>query len=293
LQILLRYGIIIKIIQFLDDTDMDDNNELIIYVLRQLRYGVPEPTIRETLVQNGWPAPLIDRAFSMVQQASPHNVPPNSYDNQAQPVAQEMSLPTAQTVAEPQPTLRPALPPREDRSNKEPSKVGRRILMMLIILILLAAASVGGYLVYKAMKDNSETAKQTPTSQQPKVDTDKKRKDDLNLLTAKLSSYYSVNQTYPTLAQINSGGFTSNTKGFDISKYKDPSWDAKKSICVSEQGKVTFSDGRADGCYSYRVTALNGADCDADATACTRAVLTANLEGNKPYIIALDRNSQE
>lgn len=273
---------------------MDDNNELIIYVLRQLRYGVPEPTIRQTLVQNGWPLPLIDRAFSMVQQASPHNVPPTSYDNQAQPVAQEMSLPSAQAEPEAQPALRPALPPRENK-DKAPSKVGRRILITLVILILLAAAAVGGYFVYKAVKDrdNDKTTKQTSTSQQPKVDKDRERKEDLNLVVAKLSAYYSTKQTYPTLAQLNSGGFTSEAKGFDISKYKDPSWDAKKSTCVNEQGKVIFSDARADGCYGYRVTALNGADCDADTTPCTRAVLTANLEGNKPYIVALDRNSQE
>lgn len=272
---------------------MDDNNELIIYVLRQLRYGVPEPTIRQTLVQNGWPTPLIDRAFSMVQQAAPHNVPPTSYDNQAQPAAQEMSLPSAQPAAEAEPTLRPALPPRENR-DKAPSKVGRRILITLVVLVLLAAASVAGYLIYKAVKDQGgKSDKTATTSQQPKVNNDKDRKDDLNILASKLSEYYSAKHTYPTLAQLNSGGFTSDTDGFDISKYKDPSWDSKKSICVNEQGKVIFSDARADGCYSYRVTALNGADCDADATPCTRAVLTANLEGNKPYIIALDRNSQE
>jgi hypothetical protein len=272
---------------------MDDNNELIIYVLRQLRYGVPEQTIRETLVQNGWPAPLIDRAFSMVQQAAPHNVPPSSYSNQAQPVAQEMSLPSAQQTQEVQPALRPALPPRE-KGNKKPSKVGRRLLIALIILALTAAISFGGYLLYKAAKgQDSDKPTQTSTSQQPKVNKDKKRKDDLTLLATKLTEYYSANKTYPTLAQINSGGFASGTKGFDITKYKDPSWDAKKSACVSDQGKVIFSGARNEGCYTYRVTALNGADCDADANACTRAVLTANLEGDKPYIIALDRNTQE
>lgn len=272
---------------------MDDNNELIIYVLRQLRYGVPEQTIRETLVQNGWPAPLIDRAFSMVQQAAPHNVPPSSYASQAQPVAQEMSLPSAQPTQEVQPALRPALPPRE-KTNKEPSKIGRRLLIVLIILALAAGLAFGGFLLYKAAKGkDSDKPTQASTSQQPKTDKDKKRKDDLSLVTAKLTAYYSANKTYPTLAQINSGGFASSTKGFDINKYKDPNWDAKKSVCVNEQGKVTFSDARNDGCYTYRATALNGADCDADATVCTRVVLTANLEGNKPYIVALDRNTQE
>jgi hypothetical protein len=274
---------------------MDDNNELIIYVLRQLRYGVPEQTIRETLAQNGWPMPLIDRAFSLVQQAAPHTVPPTTFE-QAQANHQEMSLPATQPSGqtEAQPNLRPSLPQREKPANDtKPSGAGRRFLIIFLVLILLAGAGVGGYFAYKAFTDKSEEKPKQQATTQTAKNKDDKRKKDLGQISGKLSEYYNAKQTYPTLAQINSGGFASTSKGFDITKYKDPVWDAQKSACKNERGGVIFSDSRSEGCYTYRATALNGGECDGEGIPCTRVVLTANLEGNKPHIIALDRNRQE
>ncbi|HEU4914800.1 MAG TPA: hypothetical protein VFT16_05385 [Candidatus Saccharimonadales bacterium] len=275
---------------------MDDNNELIIYVLRQLRYGVPEQTIRDTLVQNGWPLPLIDRAFSLVQQSAPHSVPPSSYDPQSQPASQEMSLPAAQSAdqgAEQQVALRPVMPTRESQP-KEPTKTGKRFLVIALVCILLAGIGAGAYFAYQAYSSDTSTGKpKQPTTTQISRDKDDARKKNIRQVAGKLTEYYNAKQTYPTLAQLNDGGFASSTKGFDISKYKDPAWDATRSDCVNEQGNVIFAEARSEGCYSYRATASNGAECGAEGTPCTRAVLTANLEKNKPYIVALDRNRQE
>lgn len=269
---------------------MDDNNELIIYVLQQLRYGVPEQTVRQTLAQNGWPQPLIDRAFSMVQQAAPHNVPPTSYEQQAQPQATDMNLPVAAELPTPAADPYPAI--EEKQRIEKRSGILRSFVITIVVLVSLAAAAFGGYLVYKAVKQHSNKPSQAATIQTKSADA--QRKDSISSLVTDLTKYYSAKETYPSLAQINGADFASKEDGFSVTKYKDPKWDADKTkACVSPEGLPIFADSRSENCFSYRVTAINGADCDAIATKCTRVVLTANLDGNKPYVVALDQNKKE
>jgi len=272
---------------------MDDNNELIIYVLQQLRYGVPEQSIRQTLAQNGWPQPLIDRAFSMVQQAAPHNVPPTDYAQQMQPQMPEVALPTAVTPELPSPAADPYPAIDEMQRNERRSNVMRRLVITISVLVLLAGAAFGGYLLYKAIKQNADNADKPASTIQTKND-DTQRKESMAALVNDLTKYYTEKGTYPTLAQINNPDFASKDKGFNVSKYKDPKWDADKAkACTSQKGQPMFADGRSENCFSYRATASNGGDCDAVATMCSRVVLTANLDGNKPYVKALDKNTEE
>lgn len=268
-----------------------DNNELTIYILQQLRQGVPEQSIRAVLGQNGWPQPLIDRAFSMVQQAAPHNVPANvANDTQPNYGMPEAELPNpGVTAANPEPLPAPTEPqmqmPKKERGNGL-----RVVLVSLLVLILLAGIGFGGFLVYKAIKDHKSKA--PTTSQTSKTDPDATRKHDIDTIATDLQVYYKAYHSYPTLSDVNSQSFASAKNGFDQSKFKDPDWDAKKSAC-SDQGRVIFADSRTDTCYSYRVTAMNGDDCDASSKPCVRVVLTANLKNNKPYIVALDENIKE
>lgn len=158
--------------------------------------------------------------------------------------------------------------------------------------MLLAAAAFGGYLLYNALKDHYNKSAQPATIQDKGADD--QRKDSIASLVSHLSAYYDVKQTYPSFAQINSADFATKEKGFNVSRYKDPKWDASKAkACVSPQNLPIFAENRSENCFSYRATAPNGSDCDAIATKCTRVVLTANLDGNKPYVIALDQNKQE
>lgn len=276
---------------------MDDNNELIIYVLQQLRYGVPEQSIRANLAQNGWPQPLIDRAFSLVQQAAPHNLPSSTTYQQpaTQPATPVSDLPT------PADNPFPAIETQRKDANK--GKTLRILLTTLAILVLLGMAAVAGLLIYKAIQQHNESSgKQdntAKTSQQQPNDSakdktateDKQRKADIDALAEALKGYYTAKQTYPTLAQLNSADFAT-TSGIDVSKFKDPSW-TTKSGCTDDKGRVVLADGRTKGCYSYRATASNGADCDANGTKCTRIVLTADLSGDKPYVVAIDQNEVE
>jgi hypothetical protein len=270
---------------------MDDNNELTIYVLQQLRYGVPEQAIRATLAQNGWPQPLIDRAFSMVQQAAPHTIPPADYGGQIQ-----QSQPISPVAADLPAPAENSFPVVEERRQEEQKanrgRAVRTALIALVILLLLAAASFAGYLIYKAIGEHSD--KSAPkTSQKTQADPDPIRKKNLEALSAKLQAYYTAQGTYPALADINNDAFVHSKNGFDIHKYQDPSWSAKQSQCVSDEGGAILTEARSAGCYSYRVTAMNGGDCDGSSKKCTRVVLTASLADNKPYIIALDQNVKE
>jgi hypothetical protein len=271
---------------------MDDNNELVIYVLQQLRYGVPEQSIRANLAQNGWPQPLIDRAFSMVQQAAPHNLPSsNTYQATDQPAVTPVSdLPT--------PAENP-FPALETQKQERAKGHTRRVLLITItVLVLLGMASFAGLLIYKAVKQHNEQTKEPVVVQQEKPkkqekDLDTPRKADLDSLAKELTKYYAANGTYPTLTQLNSVEFAATEGAIDETKFQDPVWDAKKAICVDAQSRVLLADGRTAGCYGYRSTAANGSDCDADVTKCTRFVLTANLEGDKPYVISFDDNARE
>ncbi len=277
---------------------MDDNNELTIYILQQLRYGVPEQTVRATLAQNGWPQPLVDRAFSMVMQAAPHQVPPQG--DLAGPQAAYMQ-PAAELPAPAQPQqASAALPMPEEPQVQFPSTAQKKtrqrkswlrpLIVGLIALVVLFAISFGAFMAYKALNHHNKPAKQTGISA---TQADNIRKQNISKLADDLSSYYSKYHSYPTLSDVNSTSFAVAQGAFDESKLHDPSWSAKKSQCTDKQGRAQLAANRSGDCFSYRVTARNGADCDASSKPCTRVVLTANLSNNKPYIVALDENIKE
>lgn len=261
---------------------MDDNNELIIYVLQQLRQGVPEQVVRTTLAQNGWPQPLIDRAFSMVQQARPHEVPPTTQYQGPAPVGGFAS--TQAATPQQNNELPAALKPSKTQ------KSSRRGLIAGIVITVAVLAVAGGAALFVL---NNRSEKPTATTQQQTDTGDEERKKSLESLATKLEAYYEKNGTYPTLAAVNDPAFANTEGGFDLKLLQDPSWDAKKSPCVSKEGTAIFAETRAEGCISFRSTALNGSECNGADIKCTRVVITSTLNGNKPYLIAIDQNKRE
>jgi hypothetical protein len=256
---------------------MDENNELTIYILQQLRQGIPEKAVRDVLAQSGWPQALVDRAFTMILQARPHNLTP-SYPNVAPAQTPEAELPA------PKDNPRPVL---ENEKKLEKRGYLRKTLTIIAVLLVLAAIGAGTYWLMN--KDNKPAQKASSTN----VSLDPKRTKTINGLSDKLIAYYSAKGTYPSFVAITAADFAASPSGFDASKYTDPAWNAKKSACVDSAGNPTFTETRADNCISYRATALNGGDCDGLDKKCTRVVLTVTLDSNKPYIVALDRNSKE
>lgn len=250
--------------------------------MQQLRQGVSEQAIRGILAQNGWPQPLVDRAFSMISQAQPHNLTPPAG---VQPIQRK---PEKQTAELPTPAGNP-YPILESEKQRERKSIARRILTTLGILLvmILIAGSAYYFTLANNGQDKNATTPQT-------VSTDTKRKANIDKLSEQLMSYYSSNNnTYPTFATVNSAGFAASDNGFATTDYIDPSWNKDKSPCVNAQKQVIFSETHKTGCVTYRATAANGEDCDAGAKPCTRVVLTAMLDNKEPYIVALDQNTKE
>lgn len=103
---------------------------------------------------------------------------------------------------------------------------------------------------------------------------DSKRKTDLGAVQAALESYYSSNNTYPTLADLQSSTWLStNMKGFDPAALQDPKGAAGSTVGATasptQYGYVvtdatgtlaaptTCSDaaGASNPCVNYRITA--------------------------------------
>lgn len=104
---------------------------------------------------------------------------------------------------------------------------------------------------------------------------DSKRKTDLSAIQAALESYYSSNNTYPTLAHLqDSSWISTNMKGFDTKALQDPKGSSGSTIggtsSATQYGYVvtagdtsTFStpttcsdaDGASNPCVNFKVSA--------------------------------------
>jgi type II secretory pathway pseudopilin PulG len=242
---------------------MDNTGQLINYIVQELKRGVPEASIRSALLQNGWPAEPVNRAFSILGHGEP-----------ATPVAAELP-----EISDKQPASSPIQLPKE-RSEPEPQK-SRSVRRALVVIVLLALLGAVGIFWFIASRPSSP------------AEIDAARKATLNTLADRLSDYYTANDTYPTLAELNSSRFVSTEKGFAVADYRDPVWKGENAACKDKEGRAKLLASRAKGCFGYRVTAGNGDDCNAKSQKCTRVVLTATLESDKPLIVALDQNKKE
>jgi hypothetical protein len=260
---------------------MDDNNELTIYILQQLRQGVPEQSVRAILAQNGWPQPLVDRAFSMVMQARPHALTPPAG------TPPDLTTPVQQTSNLPPPTENP-YPILEGEKKRERRSIMRKLLAVLGVLLVIALIGGAIWFFTQSRENNKDNTKQQPISQ------DEKRKENLDKLADALMSYYSKSgNSYPTLSSINDPNFATSKNGFKTAGYNDPAWNKDKSTCTNDKKEATFVEAHTAGCITYRATAANGEDCDAKDKACTRLVLTSLLDTKQPYIVVLDQNVKE
>ena len=102
---------------------------------------------------------------------------------------------------------------------------------------------------------------------------DTKRKTDLGALQSTLENYYGSNNTYPTLADINSSTWrTANLKGFDANALQDPKGNAQTVAATASATQ-----------YGYAVTPSGCDDTAGAANPCTNYTLTANLESGGTF----------
>jgi prepilin-type N-terminal cleavage/methylation domain-containing protein len=109
---------------------------------------------------------------------------------------------------------------------------------------------------------------------------DSKRKTDLGAIQASLESYYSSNNTYPTLTDFNdttasTGWITTNMKGFDTNSLYDP-----KLPTASANPLVATTTANH---YVYAVTPSGCSDAAAAANPCTNYSITATLESGGTF----------
>lgn len=251
---------------------MDNTGQLINYIVQELKRGVPEASIRSTLLQNGWPTEPVNRAFTILRQNEAGATAPvtgNLPQVQQQAPQQPLTRPVEQPVSKPAPIDYK----RRKRSYRKP-------LLVVLILLLLTGVGVGAFFYLNK-----------PLSPEQR---DAKRKETLTSLSNELTMYYSSQGTYPTREQINSADFAAFEDGFVTDDFHDPAWNDKNKDCTNDKGKPFFADARADGCYTYRTTARNGGDCKgSDQGKCTRVVVSATLESGDPYLIVLDQNDKQ
>jgi type II secretory pathway pseudopilin PulG len=102
---------------------------------------------------------------------------------------------------------------------------------------------------------------------------DTERSTDLKTLQSQLEAYFAMNNSYPTLADLNDASWVSqNMKGMDIETLRDPQGNNAKLVSTPTKNA-----------YSYEVTDQNGKDCTVD-TGCTQYKITAEQETGDPLV---------
>lgn len=106
------------------------------------------------------------------------------------------------------------------------------------------------------------------------------RTADIRTLQVAVEKFYSQNNYYPTLSEMNSLNWRkANLSNLSQSTFKDPSWTPKNKAC-NVNGQPILLKQSQPGCYGYSPT-NNGASCAAVATSCSDYTLSATLEDNK------------
>lgn len=100
------------------------------------------------------------------------------------------------------------------------------------------------------------------------------RQQDISEIRDELEVYYTQNNKYPTLAELNNTAWRAKyMKGLGSSILQDPS--SHSDIVVGSPAKDV---------YAYTVTAASGKACNDIKIICTQYTLTATLEGGGTYV---------
>ncbi len=132
------------------------------------------------------------------------------------------------------------------------------LLIVIIIIIILAG------LVLVTLSGAQEKARNA------------ERTTDIQAVDTHLEAYFSENQKYPLIADLNSDTFrAANLKGLDKEALRDP-----------KNSSYTVVGSPVANSYSYETFAEDGTSpCDNATTDCTKFTLTAKLEGGKPDVV--------
>jgi type II secretory pathway pseudopilin PulG len=102
---------------------------------------------------------------------------------------------------------------------------------------------------------------------------DTKRKTDLAALQTQLEAFFSQQGYYPSLADMNNGGWLSqNMPSLDQSAIQDPDGSSK-----------TLAGKPAAHVYAYQPTTNSGGSCESSDKQCAKYTLTATLSDGTTF----------
>ncbi len=136
------------------------------------------------------------------------------------------------------------------------SSMNRQTFIVLIGLVIIAILAILGGYIYDVVSNHHD---------------DNTRKQDLSYIAGTLNNYYALNQSYPTLSQLNSSTFSAFAPSLNYVKFKDPS-----STSVKLVSNPTASN------YAYEVSPAN---CNNTSIKCSGFKLVATLSNGSQYIV--------
>jgi len=147
-------------------------------------------------------------------------------------------------------------------------EAGFTIIELVVVIIILCILGTLVALTYSGVQANNR---------------DNQRQSEIDTLQSQLELYYAMHDRYPLVSDINSASWRAeNMKELKEDVLKDPHW-SEKGRCQVDKKPILAT---AESCYSYEVTASDGAVCDNAAAVCAHYTLTAVLENGEKYIKA-------
>ena len=136
------------------------------------------------------------------------------------------------------------------------------LLIVIVVIGILAAIVITTYSGIQAKARNA------------------KRQSDIDALQTQIEAYYTTNQHYPSLTDMNTPSWlATNMPSLDLGATVDPSWSTANATCGTQPaaGEGLFVATPTAGCYAYAPTGASNCSTTADS-GCTAYVLTATLE---------------
>lgn len=147
------------------------------------------------------------------------------------------------------------------------SQAGFTIIELVVVIIILCILGTLVAVTYSGVQTGNR---------------DKQRQADIETLQSQLEIFYATHNLYPSVAELNNPGWrAANMKTLSDETLKDPRWSPQGSC--SQDGKPIL--GAGENCYSYEVSAADGAPCDVTVL-CAHYTLTATLENGQNFVKA-------
>lgn len=145
---------------------------------------------------------------------------------------------------------------------------GFTVIELVVVIIILCILGTLVALTYSGVQANNR---------------DNQRQADIDTLQSQLEIYYVMHDKYPVVTEVNNPTWRAqNLKDFNDDTLKDPKW-STTGQCAADKKPILAA---GEHCYTYEVSASDGAACDNAGAVCAHYTLTAVLENGEKYVKA-------